>query len=83
MIRLTANSFIIQKEAENPADCQDACDQNDEKGRYAIADGVTRSFFPKEWATLLVEHFCESMLIYAFSEKGLARLDRSHPAKVV
>ena len=61
MIRLTANSFIIQKEAENPADCQDACDQNDEKGRYAIADGVTRSFFPKEWATLLVEHFCESI----------------------
>ena len=61
MIRLTASSFIIHKEAENPEDCQDACAQNDEKGRYAIADGVTRSFFPKEWATLLVEHFCESI----------------------
>ena len=60
MIRLTATSFIIHKEAENPDDCQDACAQNDGKGRYAIADGVTRSFFPKEWATLLVEHFCES-----------------------
>ena len=60
MIRLTASSFIIHKEAENSADCQDAYDQNDEKGYYAIADGVTHSFFPKEWATLLVEHFCEN-----------------------
>ena len=61
MIGLTATSFIIHKEAESLDDCQDACAQNDEKGRYAIADGVTRSFFPKEWATLLVEHFCESI----------------------
>ena len=60
MIRLTASSFISHKEAESLDDCQDARAQNDEKGRYAIADGVTRSFFPKEWATLLVEHFCES-----------------------
>ena len=60
MIRLAVSSFIIHKEAENPEDCQDACAQNDEKRRYAVADGVTRSFFPKEWATLLVEHFCES-----------------------
>ncbi len=60
MIRLTASSFIIHKKAESPDDCQDACAQNDEKGCYAIADGATRSFFPKEWATLLVEHFCES-----------------------
>ena len=61
MIGLTANSFIIHKEAETPDDCQDAYAQNDGKGRYAIADGVTRSFFPKEWATLLVEDFCESI----------------------
>ena len=60
MIKLTASSFITHKEAETLADCQDAWDLNDEKGRYAIADGATRSFFPKEWATLLVKHFCES-----------------------
>ena len=58
MIRLTASSFIIHKKAESPDDCQDACARNDEKGRYAIADGATRSFFPKEWATLIVKHFC-------------------------
>lgn len=60
MIRLAASSFITHKEAEIPEDCQDACAQNDGKGCYAIADGVTHSFFPKEWATLLVEQFCEN-----------------------
>ncbi len=60
MIRLTASSFITHKEAETSEDCQDACAQNDEKRRYAIADGVTHSFFPKEWATLLVKHFCDN-----------------------
>ena len=61
MIRLTASSFIIHKEAESPDDCQDAYAQNDAKGRYAIADGATRSFFPREWATLLVEHFRDNL----------------------
>ena len=52
---------MIHKEAESLEDCQDACAQNDGRGRYAIADGATRSFFPKEWATLLVEHFCDNL----------------------
>ena len=61
MLKLTAKSFRTHKEAEDLDNCQDACARNDEKGRYAIADGATRSFFPKEWATLLVKHFCESV----------------------
>ena len=60
MIKLTASLFITHKKAESPDNCQDAGKLDDEQGRYAIADGATRSFFPKEWATLLVEHFCES-----------------------
>jgi hypothetical protein len=48
----------VHKQLEAPGDCQDACGKNPERGRYAIADGVTRSFFPDEWAKLLVEHFC-------------------------
>ena len=59
MIKLTSKSFITHKQAESQDDCQDACYENEELGRYAVADGVTRSFFPKEWAELLVEHFCE------------------------
>ena len=60
MLKLTTKSFRTHKEAESLDDCQDACAQNDGIGRYAVADGATRSFFPKEWATLLVEHFCDS-----------------------
>ena len=60
MLKLTTKPFSTHKEAETSDDCQDAYARNEEERRYAIADGATRSFFPKEWATLLVEHFCES-----------------------
>ena len=60
MIKLTASCFITHKRAESPDDCQDAGKLDDEQGRYAIADGATRSFFPKEWAALLVKHFCKN-----------------------
>ena len=60
MIKLTASCFITHKRAESPDDCQDAGKLDDEQGRYAIADGATRSFFPKEWADLLVKHFCKN-----------------------
>ena len=59
MLKLTTKPFRTHKEAETLDDCQDAYHWDDEKGRYAVADGATLSFFPKEWATLLVEHFCE------------------------
>lgn len=64
MIQLTAKSFITHKVAECLKDCQDACCQNEEMARYAVADGVTQSFFSKEWAELLVEHFCEASVSY-------------------
>ena len=58
-IKLRARHFITHKKEETKVDCQDAYCKNDGVGRYAVADGATRSFFPKEWATLLVKHFCE------------------------
>ena len=60
MIKLTARSFIAPKKGETAADCQDAWDQNASVGRYAVADGATLSFFPKQWAELLVKRFCYS-----------------------
>lgn len=61
MLKLTPKPFTTHKEAENPEDNQDALHLNHLKGRYAVADGATRSFFPKEWAVLLVRHFCDSV----------------------
>ena len=47
-----------QKKGETAADCQDAKEQNESIGRYAVADGATLSFFPRQWAKLLVKRFC-------------------------
>ena len=60
MITLKAYPFITHKKAENSDDCQDAVKVNEDAARYAVADGATRSFFPKQWAELLVNHFCET-----------------------
>ena len=59
MITLKVASFITHKKAESIDDCQDAIKVNEECSRYAVADGATLSFFSKQWAELLVEHFCE------------------------
>ena len=60
MIELRVKSFITHKESETSADCEDAHAENGSIGRYAIADGTSQSFFPKQWAELLVNHFCET-----------------------
>lgn len=60
MITLKVYPFITHKKAENSDDCQDAIRVNEDDSRYAVADGATRSFFPKQWAELLVNHFCET-----------------------
>ncbi|MCG9132821.1 protein phosphatase 2C domain-containing protein [Candidatus Poribacteria bacterium] len=58
MIKLTVKSFITPKKGETTADCQDARKHNESVGRYAVADGATLSFFPRQWAKLLVKRFC-------------------------
>jgi len=56
-LRLGINA-TLHKINDSPNDCQDASSINLETGRFAVADGVTRSFFPAEWSRLLVEQFC-------------------------
>lgn len=58
MIKLKVRSFKTHKKGENEADCQDAYELNEGIDRYAVADGATLSFFPKEWAEFLVNYFC-------------------------
>src|SRR5687767_9411122 len=49
----------LPKINESPSDCQDSLAANVAIGRFAVADGVTKSFFPAEWSKLLVEQFCD------------------------
>ncbi|HEV2962245.1 MAG TPA: SH3 domain-containing protein [Candidatus Angelobacter sp.] len=57
---IVCRSFQTHKQDEDMQSCQDAADGNAQAGRYAIADGATQSFFPREWAKLLVHHFCHN-----------------------
>ena len=69
MITLTTTSYITYKEQETIDDCQDAKHENVELGRFAVADGATRSFFPKIWAELLVKNFCVDSF-FSFDRKN-------------
>ena len=62
VLKLIVKKFKTHKQSETMDDCQDAYDvnENEDVGRYAIADGATRSFMSKPWATLLVKHFCKT-----------------------
>jgi len=52
-------SGLVHKTNEEPEDCQDAISFNINKLRFALSDGVSGSFFPAEWAGILVNYFCE------------------------
>lgn len=47
----------LPKESEDVGNCQDACASDNEFKRFAIADGVTKSLLPGQWANLLVTYF--------------------------
>lgn len=47
----------LPKSGEPPDGCQDAVSHDVERDRFAVADGVGNSFFPAQWAELLVNHF--------------------------
>lgn len=71
----TLNLFNVGKHPEEPRKSQDAVDVNETMGLYAIADGVSRSFFPDIWSKLIVYQFCEAsheMLDRLFEGQGIA-----------
>lgn len=56
-MRIDIKGFITCKDAERFSDCADHYAFNVAAHRFAISDGVTRSFFPKVWSRILVEQF--------------------------
>lgn len=54
-MRLSIKGYITCKEAEAYSDCADRYAYNMAEHRFAISDGVTKSFFPKLWSKVLVE----------------------------
>ena len=82
MIELTVNKFITHKKRETLSDCQDAAEFNEDRARYAVADGATRSFFPKMWADSPRDEFLRRNR-FVFRKTKLERMDKASPAKMV
>ncbi|WP_218962120.1 hypothetical protein, partial [Tychonema bourrellyi] len=51
--------FTLPKVGEHENDIQDAFYYSSDRSIVAIADGASTSLWPREWANLLVEHFCD------------------------
>ncbi len=56
-MKISIKGFIYHKTAERYADCFDRYGINQETNKFAISDGVSKSFFPGIWAELLIDFF--------------------------
>lgn len=54
---MRARGFIVQKQAESEADCQDRFSINAATGSVAVSDGMSQSLFPKYWAEILADKY--------------------------
>ena len=59
-MKITIKGYITCKDAENYSDCADNYAYNTKTNRFAISDGVTKSFFPKIWSDILVNSYVTS-----------------------
>lgn len=60
-MKISAKGYIYHKTAEKFVDCFDRYGYNLINNKFAISDGVSKSFFPDIWAELLVENFIHSV----------------------
>jgi len=51
--------FTLPKIKENPEDIQDAFSFSADRTVVAIADGTSTSLYPRQWADILVNKFCD------------------------
>ena len=52
-MQISIKGYITSKESELFYDCADRYAYNKSQNKFAISDGVSKSFFPKIWADVL------------------------------
>ena len=57
---ISVKSFLVHKAGESFSDCHDAFSIGKELNRFAIADGVSKSFFPAWWSPKLTQQFIKT-----------------------
>lgn len=59
-MQISIKGYITSKESELFYDCADRYAYNKSQNKFAISDGVSKSFFPKIWAEVLVNKWVDS-----------------------
>jgi|GEM_PF-1143553 len=59
-MQISIKGYITSKESELFYDCADRYAYNKSQNKFAISDGVSKSFFPKIWADVLVNRWVDS-----------------------
>lgn len=59
-MQISIKGYITSKESELFYDCADRYAYNKSQNKFAISDGVSKSFFPKIWADVLVNKWVVS-----------------------
>ncbi|WP_218599190.1 hypothetical protein [Polaribacter sp. NJDZ03] len=59
-MQISIKGYITSKESELFYDCADRYAYNKTQNKFAISDGVSKSFFPKIWADVLVNKWVNS-----------------------
>lgn len=58
-MKIKIKGFITSKKSELYSDCADNYAINQEHNKFAISDGVSKSFFPKVWSDILVKKYVD------------------------
>jgi hypothetical protein len=81
-MEIAVRGFITHKKGELYSDCRDNYAYNNSANKFAISDGVSKSFYPGIWSELLVDTFVgqdqfdEQELIRKCQEEWLIRVER-------
>lgn len=79
--------YSLPKVKADTESIQDACQYNQSLDLLAISDGVSTSFYPKDWAITLVNSFCvddNSALIFQKKWKQwLSQLQQQYTQKII
>jgi len=59
-MKISIKGYITAKQSELFYDCADRYAYNKSQNKFAISDGVSKSFFPKIWADVLVNKWVDS-----------------------
>lgn len=79
-MRFESRTFLLAKDVDEPAQCQDAFALDAERGTASVADGVSSTIFSGPWANILVQSMVQRPRVVDDPEAFRAWLDEQRSA---